>query len=75
MLLDWGQASESSYYGQIMSAKETNNTVGEYGYNSAYPVYTAWDLGRSDSMVILFFQYFKGKPRLIDRYMKRLAQA
>lgn len=66
MLLDWGQASESSYYGQIMSQKEKNGTLGEYPHNPAYPVYTAWDLGRSDSMVILFFQYFQGKIRLID---------
>lgn len=66
MLLDWGQASESSYYGQIMSQKEKNNTMGEYPYNPAYPVYTAWDLGKSDSMVILFFQYYKNKIRLID---------
>jgi hypothetical protein len=68
MLLDWGQASESSYYGQIMSKKDKDGTMGEYPYNPAYPVYTAWDLGKSDSMVVLFFQYFKGKVRLIDLY-------
>lgn len=66
MLLDWGQASESSYYGQIMSQKDNNGTIGEYAYNPAYPVYTAWDLGKSDSMVIMFFQYYKDKVRLID---------
>lgn len=66
MLLDWGQASESSYYGQIMSQKENNGTMGEFPHNPAYPVYTAWDLGKSDSMVILFFQHYKGKVRLID---------
>lgn len=68
MLLDWGQASESSYYGQIMKLKDEDGTMGEYPYNPAYPVYTAWDLGKSDSMVVLFFQYFKGKVRLIDLY-------
>lgn len=66
MMLDWGQASESSYYGQIMSQKDKNGTIGEFPYNSAYPVYTAWDLGKADSMVILFFQYYEGKVRLID---------
>jgi hypothetical protein len=66
MLLDWGQSSSSSYYGQIMSAKDKDGSIGEHPYNRAYPVFTAWDLGRSDSMVIGFFQYFKGKPRLID---------
>lgn len=68
MLLDWGQSSESSYYGQIMSKKDKNGTIGEFAYNPAYPVYTAWDLGKSDSMVVLFFQYFKEKVRLIDLY-------
>lgn len=66
MLLDWGQASTASYYGEIMGRKDKDGTIGEFAYNPAYPVFTAWDLGRSDSMVVGFFQYFKGKPRLID---------
>ncbi len=66
MLLDWGQSSSASYYGHIMGAKDKDGSIGEYAHNPAYPVYTAWDLGRSDTMVILFFQYFKGKPRIID---------
>ena len=68
MLLDWGQSSTASYYGAIMSNKDKDGTLGEWAYNPAHPVYTAWDLGRSDSMVIGFFQYYKGKPRLIDLY-------
>lgn len=68
MMLDWGQSSTSSYYGLIMSVKDKDGTIGEYAHNPAYPVFTAWDLGRSDSMVIGFFQYFKGKPRIIDVY-------
>jgi len=67
ILLDWGQSSTASYYGEIMGAKDKDGTIGEWPYNNAYPVFTAWDLGRSDSMVVGFFQYFKGKPRLIDR--------
>lgn len=68
MLLDWGQSSSSHYYGEIMMRKEKDGTIGIHPYNPAYPVFTAWDLGRSDSMVIGFFQFFKGKPRLIDVY-------
>lgn len=66
ILLDWGQSSSSSYYGEIMSRKDKDGTIGEWPHNPAYPVYTAWDLGKSDSMVILFFQVFNGKPRIID---------
>lgn len=68
MLLDWGQASESSYYGSIMSKKDKDGTIGEWAHNPAYPVYTVWDLGRADTMVIGFFQHYNGKPRLIDIY-------
>lgn len=68
MLLDWGQSSSSHYYGSIMMAKEKDGSIGLHPYNPAFPVFTAWDLGRADSMVIGFFQYFKGKPRLIDVY-------
>jgi len=67
ILLDWGQSSTASYYGEIMGAKDKDGTIGEWPYNQAYPVFTAWDLGKSDSMVVGFFQYFKGRPRLIDR--------
>lgn len=67
ILLDWGQSSKASYYGEPMGEKDTDGTIGEWPYNPAYKVYTAWDLGRSDSMVVGFFQYFKGRPRLIDR--------
>jgi hypothetical protein len=67
MMLDWGQSSTASYYGQIMSRKDKNGTIGEFPYNKAYPVFTAWDLGKADAMVVLFFQYYKGKVRIIDR--------
>lgn len=67
MLLDWGQSSSSSFYGEIMSKKDTDGSIGEYPYNKAYPVFTIWDLGKSDAMVVGFLQFFKGKPRLIDR--------
>lgn len=66
ILLDWGQSSSASYYGEIMGKKDKDGTIGEWPYNPAYPVYTVWDLGRSDTMVLGFFQFYKGKPRLID---------
>jgi hypothetical protein len=66
MLLDWGQSSSASYYGEIMSKKDKDGSIGEHPYNKAYPVFTAWDLGKADAMVIMFFQYFKGKVRIID---------
>jgi hypothetical protein len=68
MLLDWGQSSSSSYYGQIISQKKKDGTIGLYPWLKAYPVYTSWDLGRADSMAIGFWQYVDGKVRIIDSY-------
>ena len=68
MLLDWGQSSGGSYYGHIMSKKDNDGTIGEWPHNPAYPVYTVWDLGKADTMVIGFFQVIKNKVRLIEVY-------
>lgn len=68
MMLDWGQSSSGSYYGEIMSIKDKDGTISEHPHNPAYPVYTVWDLGRSDAMVVGFFQYYDEKPRIIDVY-------
>jgi len=69
-LCDWGQASQTSYYGQVLRALETNGQIGLHPYNSTYPAYTAWDLGMADSTAITFFQYYlidgKPTPRIID---------
>lgn len=71
-LCDWGQASQTSYYGQVLKKMEENEKIGIHAWNRDYPVYTAWDLGLSDSTAICFFQYYKimGKPRvrIIDYY-------
>lgn len=68
MLLDWGQASSSSYYGQILAEMKINGNIGLHPYKKAYPVYTNWDLGRGDNMAIIFWQYIKGQVRIIDCY-------
>jgi len=71
-LCDWGQASATSYYGQILKRMEDNGQIGTHPYNSDFPVYTAWDLGMADSTAIAFFQYYmvndKPRVRIIDYY-------
>lgn len=66
MLLDWGQASATSYYGHIISQMKQDKSIRECPYNPAYPVFTAWDLGMSDALAICFFQYYDGLVRIID---------
>lgn len=71
-LCDWGQTSQTSYYGAILQAMEKAKKVGLHPHDPKYPVYAAWDLGMSDMTAITFFQYFlvDGKPkvRIIDYY-------
>jgi len=66
MLLDWGQASETSYYGHIISKLRNDGAIGNYPYDPAHPVYTAWDLGMSDALAIVFFQVINGQVTIID---------
>lgn len=71
-LCDWGQASASNYYGEIISQLKTKGHVGLYPYDPTYPVYTVRDMGISDNLALGFFQYYmrdgKMRPHLIDYY-------
>lgn len=65
-MCDWGQASSTSYYGAALMLHEERKLLGRYPHDPAYPVYTAWDLGTSDSTAITFFQYINKTLRVID---------
>lgn len=67
-LCDWGQASSTSYYGAALQAMLEGGRIIPGIYDSKYPVYTAWDLGISDSTAIIFFQYINKKVYIIDYY-------
>lgn len=65
-LCDWGQASSTSYYGAMLQAMTDEGRIVVGLYDSKYPVFTAWDLGISDSTAIAFFQYHDKKIYIID---------
>lgn len=69
-LLDEGQALETSYYGNIISAKITKGLISDqHPYNPKYPVYTSWDLGGGgDTTAGIFWQYYNKKLYVIDSY-------
>jgi phage terminase large subunit len=67
-LCDWGQSSSTSYYGAALEALKERGQICEVPYNPAHHVYTAWDLGMSDSTAITFFQYYGKKVYVIDYY-------
>ena len=68
-LCDWGQASSTSYYGAMLQMLEEDKQIGRFPYDPAYPVYTARDLGMSDSTAIIFFQYYRADSQLRVRFI------
>lgn len=68
ILLDWGQTSDSSYYGAIMAKKRQNRSIGTWPYNPKYPVFNVFDLGTDDATAIIFWQYINKKVYIIDYY-------
>lgn len=57
-----------SYYGEAMERVEQENRI-DYGksmWNKNLPVYTAWDIGFSDTMAIWFFQIDNGNINIIE---------
>lgn len=65
-LCDWGQASSTSYYGAVLMMLEDKHKIAKFPYDAAYPAFSAWDLGMSDSTAITMFQVPQGRPRIID---------
>jgi hypothetical protein len=55
-----------AYYLGEMRALRKNKQIGGFKYDPSHSVYTAWDLGLNDQMVIWFFQMINGVPRFID---------
>lgn len=67
-MCDFGQASATSYYGAALKVNRKAGLLGLFPYEKAYPVFTAWDLGTSDSTAITFFQIINKRVRFIDYY-------
>jgi len=59
-------ANHGSYYGDML--RQYSDKVGNYSYDSGYPVHTLWDLGISDQMAIWFIQFIQKDIYVIDYY-------
>lgn len=65
---------DGTYYARLW--REYGHVYGKEGltggrerlYDPALPVWTAWDLGVNDVMVIVFFQVFGRELRVVDEY-------
>ncbi len=69
IMLDWGQTSESSYYGAILTFMKKKRRIStRFPYDPKYPVFTSWDLGTDDATAIIFWQYINKTVYIIDYY-------
>ena len=62
---------DGAYYARLWRSRGTVWDEVERGkslYDEALEVHTAWDLGRADIMVIVFFQVHGSELRVIDEY-------
>lgn len=58
-----------AYYGAIMDKLENDGRItDDIGYDPAKLVHTAWDLGKSDSNAIWFWQFAGNQLNIIDYY-------
>lgn len=57
------------YMGQLAEA-ESQGRITSIPYDRAHPVYTWWDIGKSDHTSIWFVQYVGREVRLIDYYQQ-----
>lgn len=67
-LCDWSAPLVGAYYGHELDRADREGRVADYPHRAEYPVYTCWDLGITDSMVIWFFQIVDGWVQWIDYY-------
>lgn len=61
-------AIQGAYYGKLMAQAETEKRITGVPYDPAAEVWTAWDLGFSDSTAIWFAQVVGREIHLIDYY-------
>lgn len=59
---------KGSYYGDILATARQEGRITNVPYKQGWPVHTWWDLGMSDSTVILFFQKVGQEWRWFDTY-------
>jgi hypothetical protein len=57
-----------AYWGKELRIAAEMGRICDVPYDPAVPVETAWDIGRTDSTAIWFFQRVRGEKHFIDHY-------
>lgn len=61
-------AIPGSIWGDCIERAENEGRIVDFDVDRVNPVYTAWDLGRTDSTAIWFYQFNGGKIDVIDYF-------
>jgi len=60
--------TEGSYFARLLVKAERDGRIGDFPYDPALPVITAWDIGVDDHTAIWFLQENGRQVRVIDYY-------
>jgi len=66
--LAFSSSVQGTYFGHQLKRIRKENRIGDYPYNPKYPVYTSYDLGVNDEMVLLYAQVYESKIFIIGEY-------
>lgn len=72
MECDFDAALPGAIWGKEIYLLEQDGRLTTVAHNPAYPVYTAWDIGRSDDTVIWWYQVIGEQVRVIDCHASSL---
>jgi len=64
----WETSLDGNYYSKYLTAARQENRITKVFHNPTLPVYTAWDLGFSDSTAIWLFQMEGRQINLLEYY-------
>lgn len=64
----WDRGVTGSIFGKYLHKIRLDDRISAVPYESAHPVYTAWDLGWDDATAIILFQVIGNTVRIIDSY-------
>jgi phage terminase large subunit len=67
-------AIPGAIWGDCIHRAEMTGRIGDVPHDPDFPVFTAWDLGRTDDTAIWFFQVIAGEIRLIDYHASSLKE-
>jgi hypothetical protein len=65
-------AIPGSIWGDCVKKAEETGRITDFAIDRAVPVYTAWDLGRTDDTAIFFYQFRAGQIDIFDHHSSSL---